>query len=99
MPPQILGLDDQARAARLALAVFDNDRARYDAALADSLGHGPELIYALVRCWAAGLVEHHGTAAARVRVERMLAGITEHLEELSDRHIPRVADDFDGDVW
>lgn len=82
MPPQALSLEDQARAARLALAVFDDDRQRYDTAMKDALGSGPELVYALTRNWIQALVEHQGTARARVRVERILAGIAEHQEEL-----------------
>lgn len=82
MPPQILSLDDQARAARLALAVFDDDRQRYDAAMADAAGRGPELIFALVRNWIQALIDHHGSAQAQVRIERVLAGIAEHYDEL-----------------
>ncbi|WP_205874443.1 hypothetical protein [Mycobacterium camsae] len=97
MPPQALGLEDQARAARLALAVFDDDRQRYDAAMKDALGAGPELVYALTRNWIQALVEHQGTARARVRVERILAGITEHYAELAEQKppMPDAADDFD----
>lgn len=82
MPPHALGLNDQGRAARLALAVFDDDRQRYDAALADATGHGPELVYALVRNWVQALVESHGPAGAKVRIEGVLAGILEHYDEL-----------------
>lgn len=84
MPPTTLGLADQARAARLALAVLDGDRDRYDAAVADALGQGPELIYALVRNWIMALIEHQGKARARDRVVQILAGIVEHYEELGE---------------
>jgi hypothetical protein len=81
MPPQILGLNDQARACRLALAVFDDDRGRYDAAMADALASSPELIYALTRNWVMALVEHYGCDRARVHVERQIVGIAEHYDE------------------
>jgi hypothetical protein len=77
MPPQILGLNDQARACRLALAIFDDDRGRYDAAMADALGHGPELIYALTRNWVGSIVGRYGCEGARVRVEGELLSIAE----------------------
>jgi hypothetical protein len=84
MPPQSLGLADQARAARLALAVLDDDRDRYDAAMTDALGQGPQLIYALVRNWIMALTEHHGLARAQDRIVRILAGIAEHYDELGN---------------
>jgi hypothetical protein len=108
MPPQILGLNDQARALRLALAVFDDDRGRYDAAIADALSNQrvskamDTLIYALVRNWVQTLVEHRGCERARVRVERELAGIAEHYDELTGgTHSASTPGDEpnEGDVW
>lgn len=81
MPPHTKGVYDQARALRLALAVFDDHRGRYDAAIVDAGDQLPELIYALVSNWVQTLVQHHGCEHARIRVERERLGIAEHLEE------------------
>ena len=90
MPPALQGLNDEEHAARLALAVFQVDRGLYDAAMRDAVGHGPELIYALVRSWIGAMVEHHGRATAQTRVEGILAGIMEHRSEAAPL---RIADD------
>lgn len=79
----IIGLNDQSRAARLALAVFDDDRARFDTAIADAAASEPELIYALVCNWIRTLVLDCGPEKARVRVENILIGAAEHYDEAS----------------
>jgi hypothetical protein len=79
--PPIIGSSDESRALRLALAVFDDDQDRYEAAIADAVSQTPELIYALVGNWIRALVQYHGCEPARIRVERELVGIAEHLEE------------------
>lgn len=85
MPPALLGLDDQDRAARLALAVFDDNRRSYDAVLAESRTDIPELVYALVCNYVRALVEQHGPERARVRVEATIVGHVEHLAELDEQ--------------
>lgn len=74
------------RAARLALAVFDDDRGRYDQVLAEgyAIDEFP-LIWTLVRNWVQALVALHGTAdRARTYVEVILLGVIEHREELGE---------------
>jgi hypothetical protein len=80
LPPQIIGLDDQSRACRLALAVFDDNPARYEAALAGA--DADVLIAAIIRNWVMALVSHHGVTYGRKTLERTIAGIAEHGMEL-----------------
>lgn len=77
----IVGLADHVTTARLAMAVFDDDKARFDAAMADAQDRIPELIYALVCNWAKALVLDSGPYPASVRVENILIGAIEHYEE------------------
>jgi hypothetical protein len=85
MPPAILGLEESERAARLALATFDDDRARYDAALSGGfIVDEYPLIWMLVRSWVQAVVVHHGQPGARRHVEDILVGIVEFREELAN---------------
>ena len=80
-PPELMGLNEQARACRLALAVFEDNRGRYDAALAEASTTTAELIWTLVSNWVRELVVQRGPEAAHVWLEHQLVGITEHWEE------------------
>lgn len=64
---------DQQRAIRLALAMLDDDQARYDAVVSEwELNESP-LIWSLVDNWVIALVDIHGSrAAARTHLEANL---------------------------
>lgn len=80
----IFGVADLARACRLALAVLDDDPARYNAAMTDAKNHIPELIHALAANWTRALFECDGPRA-RARIEQLLLNIAEYYE-LSPGH-------------
>lgn len=72
-------MGDRQRAIRLALAVLDDDQARYDAVLLEwELNENP-LIWSLVDEWVLALTQIHGTrSAARTYLESELFSYIEN---------------------